>query len=394
MAFESVADFVDSLQRFGLLEPEWDEVTRALQLRYQDPRALARELLKRDWLTAYQINQLFAGHGQELVVGSYRILERLGEGGMGKVLKAWHRKLDRLVALKVLHRELLERQDAVQRFYQEIRVIAQMAHANVVFAFDADQINDTYFLAMEYVDGIGLGKLVEQSGPLSILQACDYIRQAADGLQHAHERGLVHRDIKPSNLLVARRPHMLPPVNGGDGETLIPTARPAIIKVIDFGLARLLPRGHHAEPRRITRIGTVMGTPDFIAPEQACDTHTADIRSDLYSLGCTFYFLLTGRVPFPGGEVIDKLRCHESKTPTPVERYRPEVPTGLAAIIRRLMAKKPDERHATPQELVDDLQGYLRAGAKLAAPQPCTPPLFNGPDVDDLPNTTSFNLIG
>lgn len=391
MAFASVADFVDALQRFELLEPEWDDVTRTLQLRYHDPRTLARELLKRNWLTAYQINQLYSGNGQELVVGSYRILERLGEGGMGKVFKAWHRKLDRLVALKVLHKECLQKPQAVQRFYQEIQLAARMSHPNIVFAFDADQINDTYFLAMEYVDGIGLGRLVEQSGPLSVLQACDYMKQAADGLQHAHERGLVHRDIKPSNLLVTKGPAPLVHASGGDGEAALPAIRPAMIKVIDFGLARLEPHGHHAEERRITRIGTVMGTPDFISPEQVADTHAADTRSDLYSLGCTFYYLLTGRVPFPGGALIDKLRRHESSEPLAVEKVRSEVPARLGGVIRKLMAKKPEQRYQTPQALADDLEGFLQAGIKLGAPRLAgnSAPLVG----DGLSSTTIYNLM-
>ena len=186
-----------------LLEPaQTRELTRTLQTRFTEPKALARDLLKRGWLTAYQINKLFKGRVRELLLGGYIIEERLGEGGMGKVYKARHRLLNRRVALKVIRKDRLADPDSVQRFYREIQAAAQLAHPNIVLAYDADNAGDSYFFAMEYVDGIDLSRLVKETGPLPVAVACDLIQQAALGLQHAFEQGMVHRDIKPSNLLV------------------------------------------------------------------------------------------------------------------------------------------------------------------------------------------------
>jgi serine/threonine-protein kinase len=362
----TVAAFMQTLRQLQLLEPaRYEEAARIAPL-FSDPRHLARDLLTRNYLTAYQINQLFQGNGQDLVLGSYQILQRLGEGGMGRVFKASHRKLNRVVALKVLHKEYVDRPDAVHRFYQEIQASAQLSHPNLVFAFDADHVGEQHFLAMEYVDGVGLARLVDQAGPLMLEQACDYMRQAARGLQHAHMRGLVHRDIKPSNLLISKpRVKRRPGVRGRE-EVSDPAPRFGLLKVIDFGLARLRPRDDGLLPsRRLTRLGTVMGTPDFIAPEQAVDTATADIRSDLYSLGCTFYYLLTGRTPFTGGTLLEKLKQHESKEPPVIEKVSPAIPTELGDVVRKLMAKKPDQRYQTPIELATALDEFLRPGSRL-----------------------------
>ncbi len=165
---------------------------------------MAQELIRREWLSPYQVNQLFQDRGGELVLGQYSILERLGEGGMGQVFKACQRNLHRIVALKVIRRESLHNPRAIQRFQREIRAAGQLSHPNIVRAYDADEVNGTYFIAMELIDGMDLAKLVHEAGPLQVAQACDYIRQAALGLQHAHECGMVHRDIKPANLLVTR----------------------------------------------------------------------------------------------------------------------------------------------------------------------------------------------
>src|SRR5208283_5376113 len=203
MTVGSVAGFVDTLQKNRLLQPaQLDELIRSLQGQCADARALARELIRRGWLTPYQINQLFQGRGPDLLLGSYIILERLGEGGMGLVFKARHQKMGRTVALKLIRKDRLVNPDAIRRFEREIRAMSQLSHPNIVTAHDADQVGENHFLVMEYVEGVDLAKLVQQCGPLPIDQAVAYIRQAALGLQHAHERGLVHRDIKPSNLLV------------------------------------------------------------------------------------------------------------------------------------------------------------------------------------------------
>jgi serine/threonine-protein kinase len=323
----------------------------AIQGNYGEARDLARELLKRNWLTAFQVNQLFRGKGDELVLGSYVLLEKLGEGGMGAVYKARNWKLNKLVALKLIRRQRLEDPSALRRFQREIRAAAHLDHPNIVRAFDADEVNGTHFLVMEYVEGADLARLVQKHGPLPVELACDFVRQAALGLQHAFERGLVHRDVKPANLL------------------LVPAdlSRTGTIKILDMGLARVGP-GEGAEElsSAVTQEGTVMGTPDYIAPEQALESHTVDVRADLYSLGCTFYFLLTGRVPFPGGNFLKKINRHQFEVPPAVEGLRPAVPPALAGVVRKLMAKRPEDRFQTPAELVAAL-AYLPVAAAPTA---------------------------
>jgi serine/threonine protein kinase len=204
MAIGTVAALVDELRRYRLLEAnQLAELTPRLLARFADPKALARELVKRGWVTPYQVNQLFLGRGHELLLGSYVLLDKLGEGGMGAVFEARNWKLGQVVALKLIRKEHIDSESALKRFQREIRAAAQLNHPNIVRAYDADEVQGTHLLVMEYVEGTDLSKLVKQRGPLPIAEACEYIRQAALGLQHAFERGLVHRDIKPHNLLLS-----------------------------------------------------------------------------------------------------------------------------------------------------------------------------------------------
>jgi serine/threonine-protein kinase len=343
MPIASSADLVEALHWAQLLEPaQLNEVTGQLQARFPEPYALADELVRRGWLTAYQVGQIFVGHEQDLVLGNYLVLERLGEGGMGTVFKARHRKLGRIVALKRIRKECLSNPDAVRRFQREARAVAQLTHPNIVLAYDADQAGDDHFLVFEYVEGTDLGKLVRERGPLPVAHACDFVAQAARGLQHAFEKGLVHRDIKPSNLILT---------NSG------------VVKVLDLGLARLASAETLLEqPTTLTQEGAVMGTPDFIAPEQARDCRSADIRADVYSLGCTLYFLLTGSAPFPGGSLTEKLLKHQLDAPTPLRSLRTEVPPAVAVVVAKMMTKRPEERFQAPAEVA----------AALAAAQPST----------------------
>jgi serine/threonine-protein kinase len=359
----TVVALVEEICRYRLLPPpELEELSTRLQTQFVDPRALARELLKLGWLTPYQINQLFLGRGSGLLLGQYVLLERLGEGGMGQVFKARHQALGRVVAIKILRREQTTQTEAVQRFEREVRASAQVSHPNIVLAFDANHMEDTYFLVMEYVDGIDLSRLVKRSGPLPVADACDYIRQAALGLQHAHEHGMVHRDIKPSNLLLSPPPSVpLPP--GKKGRT---------VKLLDLGVVRIR-EPLHEKTRPLTQFGMVMGTPDYIAPEQARNAHLADIRSDLYSLGCTLFYLLAGKPPFPGGMLTEKLLRHQLDEPPPIEGLRPEVPADVAAVVRKLLAKRPQDRYQTPAELAAALAPLAEtAGQTPAAPVEAT----------------------
>jgi serine/threonine protein kinase len=360
----TVADFMNAVRDSQLLDgAQLDEVSQELLPRYEDPKDLAQQLTQRGWLTPYQADQLLEGQPQNLVLGPFRLLEPLGEGGMGQVFKALHQRLSRIVALKVVRQERLSQNpEAIRRFQREARAAAQLHHPNVVLIYDADQIGDTHFIAMEYVEGTDLARLVKERGPLPVPDASDYIRQAAVGLQHAYECGLVHRDIKPSNLIVTYVTpanakthrgisglHLRPSLTGVTrerassaevGRSTPALPRRAVVKILDMGLARLTdPMDAGSSSSALTQEGLVMGTPDFIAPEQARNAHAADIRSDLYSLGGTFYFLLTGRPPFPEGGAIEKLLMHQLDEPRPVEELRPQVPPEVLGIVRKLMAR-------------------------------------------------------
>src|SRR5262249_2451617 len=228
------------------------------------------------------------------------------------------------------------------------RAVAKLAHPNIVTAHDASVADGRHYLVMEFVDGPNLEQLVRERGPLPIGLACEAIRQAALGLQYAHEQGMVHRDIKPSNLLVQR---------GSGG--------PFVVKILDFGLARLqepLDKGDGRAGTILAQPNVVMGTPDYLSPEQSRSLHAVDIRSDLYSLGCTLYHILAGQVPFPGGTSLEKLIRHASEDATPVEAFRPELPPEVGAVVRRLMAKDPAHRFKTPGELAAALAPFCAAG--------------------------------
>ncbi|MBY0527057.1 MAG: protein kinase [Gemmataceae bacterium] len=352
----STTTFVETLRCWGLLDPAQLSELGRTGMQQADPRPLAKHLLQQGWLTPYQINHVLAGRSEELVLGSYHLLERLGEGGMGQVFKARHRKLDRLVALKVIRRDRLSNEETVRRFRREIQAVAQLAHPNIVLAFDADEVGGTHFFAMEYVEGVNLAQHVKRNGPMPYARACECIRQAALGLEHIHQHGLVHRDIKPSNLLVSPAPGAESRSPGSSSDLSLATRDAGIIKILDLGLARLeMAESSSDHSDTLTRNGVLMGTPDFIAAEQASNPHEADIRSDLYSLGCTLYFLLAGRVPFPGGSAVDKLFRHRLEDPEPLANVCPPMPAEVDTIVRRLMAKDPHDRFQTPAELAEAL---------------------------------------
>jgi WD40 repeat protein/tRNA A-37 threonylcarbamoyl transferase component Bud32 len=287
-------------------------------------------------------------------VAGYEILAELGRGGMGVVYQARQRGRDRVVALKVIRKERLVHPEAARRFRREAQAAARLSHPNIVQVYESDQDGDTHFLAMEYVPGVTLQRLVEQSGPLAVELACDVVRQTARGLQHAAEQALVHRDIKPANLMLVTR-----------------APRP-LVKILDMGVARLYQLRDLPEDSltTLTRDGSVIGTPDYIAPEQLEDPHAADTRADLYSLGCTFYFLLSGSVPFPGGTLVQKLDRQRWETPPSVDQLRHEVPAAVAAVVRRLMAKHPDDRYRSPGELAAALEQLEKTGVLPSGHQP------------------------
>lgn len=308
-----------------------------------DAQAAAKLLIDRGKLTKYQAAAVYQGKGKELLFGDYVVLDRLGAGGMGQVFKARHRRMDRIVALKVIHAEALKNPDSVKRFEREVKAAAKLLHPNIVIAHDAGQQEGRHYLVMEFIDGSDLSTLLKRQNKLSVRQACDFIAQAAKGLAFAHGKGVVHRDIKPGNLLV-----------GGDG----------VVKILDLGLARFDdgPGGATSKAEmELTQQGAVMGTVDYMAPEQAANTRNADAKSDVYGLGCTLFRLLTGDVPYHGDTMVERILAHRSQPIPPLRNVRPDAPPALEKILTRMLAKYPDAR-PTMQEVADGL-GSLEFGA-------------------------------
>lgn len=363
MIIDSVSAFVDALKNSRLLEPsQWEDLSSTLKFRFSDPSALAKELMQREWITPYQINQLHQGRGGDLILGPYVLLERLGKGGMGLVYKARHRRLARIVALKLIRKELLANPTAVRLFHSEILAAAKLSHPNIVLAFDADAVDGVHFYTMEYVEGSTFENLVQTSGPLPVNLACESMRQTALGIQHAFERGVIHRDIKPSNIMLAwtSLPTSPPPSRVAEEETRAQWGgHTPIVKLLDMGLARI--NAEDEDPRKTFNSNkpALMGTPDFMAPEQADDAQHADVRSDLYSLGCTLYYVLTGEVPYPHGTRLEKLMRHHTETPRPIEELNPHVPQAVGDIIRKLMAKRPEDRFQTARDLAMSAAGVF-----------------------------------
>ena len=314
-------------------------------------------LVARGWLSTWQAEMLQRGRSGFLI-GQYRLLDCIGQGGNGHVFLAEQLNLRRQVALKVLAPSIVKSRDSVARFHQEIRAAAQLDHPHIVCAFDAGTTGDLPYLAMEFVPGRNLGEVAEAYGPLPLGWSCDCIRQAAKALDYAHERGLVHRDVKPSNLLVSRNPE---------------TGRPHV-KLLDLGLARFV--SESVPDGGLTQSGQVLGTPDYISPEQAADTRKADIRSDIFSLGCTLFRLLTGEVPFGGGNVMEKLMSRATNDAPPARSLRPDLPPELEAVIARMLDRNPARRYQTPGDVVDALKPF----AALPNLDPLNSPLGPFPD--------------
>jgi serine/threonine protein kinase len=283
----------------------------------------------------------------------YELVEKVGEGGMGSVWKARHTRLDKLVALKVLPAHLTSDPAAVNRFEREMKAVGKLEHAHIVRAMDAGDFDGLHYLVMELVEGSDLNRLVKERGPRSINEACQMIRQAALGLAHAHAHGLVHRDIKPSNLLLSKQ-----------GQ----------VKILDLGLARLQEEGVGDATSGLTAQGTVLGTPDYMSPEQWESTHTVGPACDLYALGCTLFFLLTGRAPFGDtrhSTMVQKMKGHALEEPPRLRSLRDDVPEEIDELCSQLLAKQPQDRLGSAQALAAQLQAILKrlAAAKLSLEQ-------------------------
>tara|TARA_R110002072_G_scaffold299632_1_gene475497 strand:- start:78335 stop:80536 length:2202 start_codon:yes stop_codon:yes gene_type:complete len=349
MSGNAVESFMTTLRRSNLLAPEQVAVAASLATD-SDAVSVARELILRKWLTEWQARQILAGKSK-LYLGKYKLMDVLGQGGMGAVLKAESTTLRREVALKVMATNLHDDGIARARFEREIAFSASLNHPNIVRAIDADQIGNRFFLVMEYFSGRDLKAVVKERGQVSVEFACECIRQAALGLQHAFEQGIVHRDIKPSNLLVTKDPK---------------TGRP-LIKILDLGLARVAhqaelatagPANFEAADGGVTRSGQIMGSPDYMSPEQAMSSSTVDIRSDIYGLGVTLFQLLCSKLPYTGENVMEKLLERINKDAPPVSVYRPELPPVLVHIVAKMLHRDPAQRFQTPAEVAAVLEAF------------------------------------
>jgi serine/threonine-protein kinase len=274
--------------------------------------------------------------------------------------------MERVVALKIVNPMLVKNPGAVERFRREVRATAQLVHPNIVTAYDAETVDGTHFLVMEYVDGQSLAEVLAKQHMLPINQACEYLRQTSLGLQHALQHGMVHRDIKPQNLMlsVVSRQSSVTQDSESTDEPL--TTDYLQIKILDFGLARFVREQLRSD--EITECGTLMGSADYVAPEQVTDAHTADARADIYSMGCTLYHLLTGQVPFPGNSLLDKLEAHRDRQPRPLSQMRLDVPLELANVVAKMMAKNPAQRYQTPAEVALALHPFALTQSTVTQP--------------------------
>lgn len=333
--------FLDLVKRSRLVEDDQlQEFVSKYRVQHGDAlperqEALAEALIEAELLTQWQAEKLLAGKHRGFVLGKYKLLGQLGKGGMSTVYLAEHILMRARRAIKVLPRDRVKDSTYLDRFQLEARAAAKLDDPNIVRAYDIDHEGETHYIVMEYVEGQDLHQLVKENGYLRFETAADYVAQVARGLDHAHEMGLVHRDIKPANCLLD--------TNG-------------VVKLLDMGLARII---DDTASLTIDNNENVLGTADYLAPEQALNSHKADARADLYSLGCTLYFLLTGHPPFPEGSISERLMKHQIETPPSVFKDRPDVPPTLLRICEKMMSKKPEDRYPTAGDVASRLAEWL-----------------------------------
>jgi serine/threonine protein kinase len=350
MAKPKVDVFLDLLRRSGLVEK--DQLHDALLgLKDQpggqpiaDTDAVADRLVETGLITRWQADKLLEGRHKGFFLGKYKLLGLLGTGGMSSVYLAEHVLMQRRVAIKVLPKKYVDDSSYLARFHREARAAAALDHRNIVRAYDVDNDGSTHYMVMEYVDGRDLQQIVAQDGPLGYVAVAEYIRQAAEGLAHAHQAGLIHRDVKPANLLVD-------PKN--------------VVKLLDLGLARFASEGGTSLTLNFDE--NVLGTADYLAPEQVLDSHAVDSRADIYGLGCSMYCMLTGHPPFPGGTLPHRLMMHLKQPPPSIYRDRPDAPPELVDICLKMMAKRPEQRYQTATDVAKALAQWLAVNAQPAS---------------------------
>lgn len=360
MAKPTVPQLVDLVKRSGLIDDV--RLTEALSdvdlASVNDSGIVASILTKAGLLTEWQSEKLLQGRHKGFYLGKYKLLNHIGTGGMGAVYLAEHMVMRHRVAIKLLPTHLAAQTSYLERFHQEARASARLNHPNMVRASDVDHEENIHYLVMEYVEGSDLQAIVSRSGPLPYRMAADYTRQAAEGLAYAHRSGLIHRDIKPANLLVDKT---------------------GTLKILDMGLARFSDETQGS--LTVAYDQKMIGTVDYLAPEQALNSHNVDARVDVYSLGCTLYFMLTGDAPFPEGTISQRLLQHQTAEPTDVRKTRPDAPEALLRICRKMMAKAASDRYQSADDVAQALVDWLEVGADGAASLRSPPP--SGPSQND-----------
>ncbi len=341
----TTAQLTNALEKSGLLTA--DRITdcfekAAIPLETTLPEAVAKQLVRSGHLTQFQAQLALSGKASSLVIGSYMVLEKIGQGGMGQVYKVRHKTMKREVALKVIP---VKDETSRRRFQREVEAAAQLNHPNIVTAYDAGEFKGTHYLVMEYITGTDLSSLVKTEGPFSLKSAVGYILQVAQGLSFAHSQGIVHRDIKPANLLLADS---------------------GLVKILDMGIARFDDSNNAMNTdAALTGTGILMGTIDYMSPEQAMDSKNADARSDIYSLGCTLYFLTTGRAMFETDTIVKRLMAHQSAIIPRISH----ADLGLQQILEKMTAKQPEQRYASCEQLIAELQVWINNNTVAGAPQ-------------------------
>jgi serine/threonine protein kinase len=348
MAKVSVERLLELVKRSGLVENK-DELLKTLSALKEkhdgklpeDPAAVTAHLVESKLITQWQADKLLDGRHKGFFLGKYKLLGHLGKGGMSNVYLADHVLMQRRVAIKVLPAKRVEDSSYLARFRQEAQAAARLDHKNIVRVYDIDNELNVHYMVMEYIEGRDLQNVVKDDGPLDYEKVVNYIAQAAEGLEHAHRRGLIHRDIKPANLLLDEK---------------------GTVKILDMGLARFT--DEDSASLTVAHDENVLGTADYLSPEQAINSHNVDNRADIYSLGCTMYYLLTAHPPFPEGTLPQRLLAHQTKKPDSVYKDRPDAPRDLVALVEKMMHKAQDGRQQTAAEVAQDMADWLASRGK------------------------------
>lgn len=342
MATLSVEGFIDFVEKSNLVDaPILQSALNEIKVNHggelpADADILANLLMEKKLLTSWQVEKLMEKKYRAFFLGKYRILRLIGSGGMSFVYLAEHKLMHKQRAIKVLPKKRVKDSSYLARFHLEAQATSQLDHPNIVRCYDVDNEGDTHYIVMEFIEGKDLNTIVKQEGPLPLELACNYIAQSAEGLAHAHEKGLIHRDVKPANLLVDTK---------------------GILKILDLGLA--LFSDNEQASLTVEHNENVLGTADYLAPEQARNSHKIDHKADIYGLGCSLYFVLTGRPPFPEGTLAQRIAKHQTEMPEDIRKLRPDCPRDLADICMKMMQKRPEKRYANMREVAIALEGWL-----------------------------------